>query len=67
MFLGWYNSFIMARRNLKDKSIRNIQKNQHTYHISIPIEDIKELKWRERQKVRVKRVGKRLVIEDWKP
>lgn len=56
----------MARRTLKDKNIRNIQKSQHTYYITIPIEDIRELSWRERQKVRVKRVGKRLVIEDWK-
>jgi len=55
----------MARRNLRDKNIRNIQKNQHTYSVSIPIEEIKALGWRERQRVNVRRVGTHLVIEDW--
>jgi len=34
--------------------------------LTIPIDMIRDLKWRERQKVVVKKVGKRLIIEDWK-
>lgn len=34
--------------------------------VTIPIEYIRELKWRERQKVTVRKSGKKLIIEDWK-
>jgi bifunctional DNA-binding transcriptional regulator/antitoxin component of YhaV-PrlF toxin-antitoxin module len=39
----------------------------YTYYVSIPKKDLDALGWRERQKVRVKRKGKQLVIRDWKP
>jgi len=56
----------MPRRKLTDKNIRNIYKNQRTYYVSIPIEFIKELEWQDRQKVTVRKSGKKLIIEDWK-
>jgi len=34
--------------------------------VSLPKELISELGWRGKQKVVVKRSGKRLIIEDWK-
>jgi len=34
--------------------------------VSIPVEYVDTLKWREKQKVVVKRSGKKLVITDWK-
>lgn len=34
--------------------------------VTIPIEDLRELGWREKQKVVVKRDGKKLIITDWK-
>ena len=55
----------MPRRQLVNKNVRNIQKNQRTYSVSIPVEFIKELKWQERQKVVVRKSGKKLIIEDW--
>jgi len=35
--------------------------------VTIPIEDLRELGWREKQKVVVKRVEKKLIITDWEP
>ncbi|MDA1334849.1 MAG: hypothetical protein O2794_02430 [bacterium] len=57
----------MARRTLKQRGVRNIQKSKGSYYITIPVELIREFKWRERQKVVVKKLGKnRIVIADWK-
>lgn len=56
----------MARRKLKDKNIRKILKNGNSYAVTVPIEMIKELKWKEKQKVVVKKRGKGLSIVDWK-
>lgn len=55
----------MSRRKLKDNSIRKITRNGGSLVVSLPIEIVKELKWREKQKVVVKKVGKRVIIEDW--
>jgi len=55
----------MSRRKLTERNIRNIQKSQSTYYISIPIEFIKELEWQERQKVVVSCRGKTIIIKDW--
>lgn len=56
----------MARRKLEDKNIRKILRNGDSYAITIPIEIVKELKWKEKQKVVVKKRGKRIIIIDWK-
>jgi len=56
----------MARRKLKDKNIRKILKNGDSYAVTIPIELVRELKWREKQKVVVKKRGKGVIITDWK-
>jgi len=53
------------RRKLVDKNIRKIQKNGHSYAITIPIEIVKELKWKEKQKVVVKKRGKGITVVDW--
>lgn len=51
----------------RDTSIRKVTKTgKYTYYVTIPKEEIEALGWRERQKVVVRRVGKKLVIEDWK-
>jgi len=34
--------------------------------LTLPIEMVKKLKWKERQKVVVKLFGKKIIIEDWK-
>ncbi len=57
----------MARRRLEDKNVRKLQKTGNgSVSVTLPIELVRELKWREKQKVVVRRRGKGLVIEDWK-
>ncbi len=57
----------MARRKTTKENIRNIQRSGGSYHISIPIFIMRALKWKERQKVVVKKFGKcKIVISDWK-
>lgn len=56
----------MAIRKLEDKNIRKILKSGDSYAITIPIEILDKLKWREKQKVVVKMKGKSIIIRDWK-
>ena len=57
----------MPRRKLNKRHIRNIQKRKGTYSVSLPIDIIREFKWRERQKVEVTKYGKnKILIKDWK-
>ncbi len=61
-----YNAH-MARRKLEDKNIRKLGKSGSTsVSVTLPIEIIRELKWRSKQKVVVRKSGSRIVIEDWK-
>jgi len=55
----------MSRQKLVNKHIRKIMKSGNSYVVSIPMEIIKEFKWKEKQKVVVKKSGKKLTIEDW--
>lgn len=59
----------MPRRKLKEKNIRKltrIGREGSSLGLTIPKELVTELGWRERQKVVVKKSGKKLIIEDWK-
>jgi antitoxin component of MazEF toxin-antitoxin module len=48
-------------------NIRKITKNgRNSYYVNIPYDMVKELRWKERQKVVVKKSGKKVIIEDWK-
>jgi hypothetical protein len=53
-------------RKREDHNIRNIQKSHGTYYVTLPIEIVRALKWRERQKVTFKKSGKNIIISDWK-
>ncbi|MBN2093992.1 MAG: hypothetical protein JW740_01295 [Candidatus Zambryskibacteria bacterium] len=54
-------------RKTGKNNIRNIQKTRSTYYVTMPIDIIKELKWKERQKVVVEKYGKnKIIISDWK-
>lgn len=58
--------FIAKNKNM-EKNIRKIVKNgRESYYINLPKDLVRELGWRERQKLTIKRVGKHLRIEDWK-
>ncbi len=54
------------RRKLEDKNIRKILRNGNSYAVTIPMEIMKALKWREKQKVMVKKRGEKIIIKDWK-
>ena len=36
------------------------------YSVILPVEFVRSLKWRERQKLNITLEGERLIIEDWK-
>lgn len=56
-----------TRRKLEERNIRKITKmgGGASYGVTIPIEMMRSLKWKERQKVVVKKAGKKLIITDW--
>ena len=57
----------MGARKAGEQNVRNITQNKTgTYQMSLPIELVRELKWKNHQKVVVKRQGNKLVVEDWK-
>lgn len=57
-----------TQRKFEERNIRKITKmaGGASYGITIPIEMMRSLKWKERQKVKVKLSRKRLIISDWK-
>ncbi len=58
----------MARRKLENRNIRKLTKTGRGNSISVtlPIELVRELRWRNKQKVVVTKRGEKLIIEDWK-
>jgi di/tripeptidase len=57
---------IMATRKLEDKNIRKILKNGDSYAVTIPIEIMTELNWKEKQKVVVKKIRGGFSVKDWR-
>jgi len=57
-----------TRRKLEERNIRKITKmaGGSSYGVTLPIEMVRKLKWKEHQKVVVTLRGKKLSIEDWK-
>ena len=56
----------MASRKLEKRNVRNIQHFKESYYVTLPVEIVRELKWKERQKVVVKMRGRGIAIADWK-
>ncbi|MBI2010658.1 MAG: hypothetical protein HYS89_00230 [Candidatus Colwellbacteria bacterium] len=56
----------MGRRSIPEENIRNLQKSRRSYYLNLPIEMIRRLGWKERQKVVVEKRGREIVIKDWK-
>jgi len=58
----------MGRRKIQDKNIRKLTRvGNVSIGLTLPVDMVRQLKWREKQKVVVKKSGSRLIIEDWKP
>ncbi len=55
----------MGRRSLKERNTRKLSKRDSSYVLTLPIEFIRELKWRNKQKLVVEKKGKTLIIKDW--
>ncbi len=54
-------------RKLKEKNIRKLTRvSKSSMSVTIPVEILDELGWKEHQKVVVNLKGKKVVIEDWK-
>lgn len=58
----------MTRRKIGERNIRSLTKvsGGTSYSITIPIEYIRKLKWRAKQKLEVKLYQDRIIINDWK-
>ena len=54
------------KRKKRKKYIRKIQKVRYSYYLILPKEIIRNLDWKEKQKVVIKKSGKRIIIQDWK-
>jgi antitoxin component of MazEF toxin-antitoxin module len=55
----------MARRPLEDRHIRKLIDLGDSTGVTIPIEFIRALKWRKKQKVVIEKKGSALIISDW--
>jgi antitoxin component of MazEF toxin-antitoxin module len=57
----------MTRRKTEETNIRSLTKTGGTsYAVTIPMEFIHKLRWREKQKLEVKLYQDRIIIRDWK-
>ncbi|MCR4325291.1 MAG: hypothetical protein NUV59_00605 [Patescibacteria group bacterium] len=58
----------MARRKLESRNIRKLTRTGtgRSISLTLPIEYVRALRWQDRQKVVVRKSGKKLIIEDWK-
>jgi len=58
----------MGRRKEKESQIRKLARiGGGSLSVTLPIELVTKLGWREKQKVKVKYSRGRLIISDWKP
>jgi len=59
----------MARRKDSDTPVRSLTKiaGGSSYAVVIPKKYIRELKWKDRQKLVIRKYRDHIVIRDWKP
>ena len=56
----------MANSRFGKRNIRKITRSGTSLNVSIPVEILKALNWREKQKVVVKKIKGGVQIKDWK-
>lgn len=56
----------MRRKNTEENIRKVTRVGKTSLAVTLPIEMAKELKWKERQRVMVKRVRGGILIKDWK-
>ena len=58
----------MADKKYSQRNIRKLIKlGKGSLALTLPVELVKKLKWKETQKLVVKQKGNKLIISDWKP
>lgn len=59
----------MTRRKIEDSNIRSLTRvsGGSSYSVTIPIDIIRKLKWKAKQKLEVRLYQDRIIIRDWKP
>ncbi len=56
----------MARRKLENRNVRKLSKKKSgSYTVTLPIEIVRELGWRNKQKLVMRKSGNKIIIEDW--
>jgi len=56
----------MSMRKIEDSEVRKIFKHGDSRAITLPIKLLRELGWRDNQKLVAKKYGKGILIQDWK-
>ncbi|MCG2693719.1 AbrB/MazE/SpoVT family DNA-binding domain-containing protein [Candidatus Parcubacteria bacterium] len=57
---------VLDAKNYKYKHIHYLSKaGGHSYYIVLPVDFVRELNWRERQKLVINKTGNKITIEDW--
>ncbi len=57
----------MPNTNYKDKNIRKLTRvGKASFAVTLPVEYVAKLKWKEKQRLVVKLDGRKLIISDWK-
>jgi hypothetical protein len=58
----------MGRRKIGEEHIRSLTRGSggSSYSLILPMDLVKELGWKSKQKLVVKRYGDGLIIKDWK-
>ena len=54
-------------RKMEERNTRSLTKvARHSFGLTLPVELIRKLGWRPRQKLTVTPKGKKLIVKDWK-
>ena len=57
----------MSRRKIQDESIRTLTRyGRASYGITLPIDIVRILKWKEKQNLSVTLEGRHIIVKDWK-
>jgi hypothetical protein len=55
----------MANRSINERNVRSLMRNKGgTYLLSLPIEFVKNVKWKEKQKLTITVKGKSIVVRN---
>lgn len=56
----------MPRQKIEERNTRKLYKTKRgSVTVTLPIEMIRDLKWRDGQKVTFRQSGSKIIIEDW--